>query len=147
MPYTCISYTCISELKNFQIKTNPSLNFFYGEYASVKTSILESVYLLSRLMSFRSKRISDVITRGELSLLVSARGRKENAIFSVGVEKGRGLTRIRFNNEPVKTASEQVKKLPIYLLTPEHYILFAGSPRDRRRWIDWSLFHVEQKLK
>lgn len=134
----------IRNLKKFNIKTNPSLNFFYGANASGKTSVLESIYLLSRLKSFRSKRISDVITKGDTSLLVSAKGKHKNKLFSVGVEKGRGLTRIKFNNEQVKTASEQVKKLPIYLLTPEHNVLFVGGPRERRRWIDWSLFHVEQ---
>jgi len=134
----------IRNLKKFHIKTNPSLNFFYGANASGKTSILEGIYLLSRLKSFRSKRISDVVTKGDSSLLVSAKGRQKNKIFSVGVEKGRGLTRIKFNNKQIKTASEQVKKLPIYLLTPEHHVLFVGSPRERRRWIDWSLFHVEQ---
>ena len=134
----------IRNLKKFNIKTNSRLNFFYGANASGKTSILESVYLLSRLKSFRSKRISDVITKGNNSLLVSAKGKQKNNVFSVGIEKGRGQARIKFNNEHVKTASEQAKKLPIYLLTPEHNILFVGSPRERRRWIDWSLFHVEQ---
>jgi len=134
----------VRNLKKFNIKTNPLLNFFYGANASGKTSILESIYLLSRLKSFRSKRITDVITKGDTSLLVSAKGKQKDKLFSVGVEKGRGITRIKFNNKKVKTASEQVKKLPIYLLTPEHNILFIGSPRERRRWMDWSLFHVEQ---
>jgi len=134
----------IRNLKNFHIKTNATLNFFYGENASGKTSVLEGIFLLSRLKSFRSKRINDVVARGASSLLVSAKGRQKNKVFSVGVEKGRGLTRIKFNNKKVKTASEQVKKLPIYLLTPEHNTLFVGSPRERRHWVDWSLFHVEQ---
>ena len=134
----------IRNLKNFSIKTNSSLNFFYGANASGKTSILESIYLLSRLKSFRTKRISDVISRGDDRLQIFAAGKLKNQTFSVGIEKGRGLTRIKFNTEPVKTASEQVKKLPIYTLTPEHYILFVGSPKERRHWLDWSLFHVEQ---
>jgi len=134
----------IRNLKNFSIKTNPSLNFFYGANASGKTSVLESIYLLSRLKSFRTKRISDVISRGDDKLQIFAAGRLKNQTFSVGIEKGRGLTRIKFNTKPVKTASEQVKKLPIYTLTPEHYILFVGSPKERRHWLDWSLFHVEQ---
>ena len=70
----------VRNLKKFNIETNPSLNFFYGANASGKTSILESIYLLSRLKSFRSKRIGDVITKGEASLLVSAKGRQKNNI-------------------------------------------------------------------
>ena len=75
----------IRNLKNFSIKTNPSLNFFYGANASGKTSVLESIYLLSRLKSFRTKRISDVISRGDDKLQIFAAGRLKNKAFSVGV--------------------------------------------------------------
>ena len=102
----------IRNLKKFHIKTNESLNFFYGENASGKTSILEGIFLLSRLKSFRSKRIGDVVTRGDSSLLVSAKGRKKSKVFSVGVEKGRGLTRVKFNNKQVKTTRCLLKNTP-----------------------------------
>ena len=135
----------IRNLKNFNIKTSPTLNVFYGPNASGKTSILESIYLLSRLKSFRSKRISDVITNGDDKIQVFAKGTLKNKPFSVGVEKGKGVTRIKFNGREVKTASEQVKRLPVYVLTPDHHMLFVGSPKERRHWLDWSLFHVEQQ--
>ena len=99
----------IRNLKNFHIKTNATLNFFYGENASGKTSILEGIFLLSRLKSFRSKRINDVIAKGASSLLVSAKGRQKNKVFSVGVEKGKGLTRIKFNNKKVKQHQNKLK--------------------------------------
>jgi len=134
----------IRNLKDFTIKTSPTLNVFYGPNASGKTSVLESIYLLSRLKSFRSKRISDVITKKSDKLSVFAKGKTENSNFSVGVEKGRGVTQIKFNGDPVKTASEQVKNLPVYVLTPNYQQLFTGSPKERRHWLDWSLFHVEQ---
>ena len=79
----------IRNLKNFNIKTSPTLNVFYGPNASGKTSILESIYLLSRLKSFRSKRISDVITDGDYKIQLFAKGKLKNKMFSVGIEKGR----------------------------------------------------------
>jgi DNA replication and repair protein RecF len=30
------------------------------------------------------------------------------------------------------------------VLTPNHHTLFVGSPKERRHWLDWSLFHVKQ---
>jgi len=143
---------CIEELKGlsvrnlgeFSINPAPKLNFFYGPNASGKTSVLECVYLLSRIKSFRSKRINDVVTKGKEKLQVFARGTKKKASFSVGIEKGRGITGIKYDGETISTASEQAKRLPIYVLTPDHHILFTGTPKDRRHWLDWSLFHVEQ---
>ncbi len=143
---------CIEELKGlsvrnlgeFSIEPAPKLNFFYGPNASGKTSVLECVYLLSRIKSFRSKRINDVVTKGKEKLQVFARGKKEGKAFYVGVEKGRGITGIKYDGEIIHTASEQAKRLPIYILTPDHHVLFTGTPKERRHWLDWSLFHVEQ---
>ncbi len=143
---------CIEQLKaksvrnlgELEIEPGPKLNFFYGPNASGKTSILESIYLLSRIKSFRTKRINDVVSRGKEKLNVFAIGLNQEKRFSVGVEKGRGITVIKFDGETVQTASEQARRLPVYILTPDHHILFTGTPKDRRHWLDWSLFHVEQ---
>ena len=143
---------CIEQLKaqsvrnlvELNIEPCPKLNFFYGPNASGKTSVLESIYLLSRIKSFRTKRINDVVRRGEEKLQVFAKGLSKKKRFSVGVEKGRGITSIKFDGEIIQTASEQARRLPVYILTPDHHILFTGTPKDRRHWLDWSLFHVEQ---
>ena len=134
----------IRNLAEFRLEPASGLNFFYGPNASGKTSVLETVYLLSRLKSFRGRRISDVIRKGCDSLQVYAKGCDDGTPFTAGIEKGRGLTRLRFNGQPVKTASEQAKRLPVFLLLPDHQRLYIGPPRERRRWLDWSLFHVEQ---
>jgi DNA replication and repair protein RecF len=134
----------IRNLTEFSIEPSSKLNFFYGLNASGKTSILESLYLLSHIKSFRTKRINDVITRGKNKLHVFARGINQGKPFTIGIEKGHGITRMRFNGEGIQTASEQAKLLPVYTLTPDHHILFTGTPKDRRHWLDWSLFHVEQ---
>lgn len=134
----------IRNLDEFRIEPASGLNFFYGPNASGKTSVLETIYLLSRLKSFRSRRINDVISRGRNSLQVYARGYHDGAPFTAGIEKGHGLTRLRFNGQPVKTASEHARRLPVFLLLPDHQLLYTGPRRERRRWLDWSLFHVEQ---
>ena len=134
----------VRNLAEFRLEPASGLNFFHGPNASGKTSVLETVYLLSRLKSFRGRRISDVIRRGCDSLQVYAKGCDDGVPFTAGIEKGRGLTRLRFNGQPVKTASEQAKRLPVFLLLPDHQRLYIGPPRERRRWLDWSLFHVEQ---
>jgi DNA replication and repair protein RecF len=135
----------VRNLGDFTIEPSPKLNFFYGSNASGKTSVLECIYLLSRIKSFRSKRISDVVSKGQKKLQVFAKGQNQGKAFSVGVEKGRGITGIKYDGEVIQTASEQARRLPMYVLTPDHHILFTGTPKDRRHWLDWSLFHVKQE--
>jgi DNA replication and repair protein RecF len=146
MPYIEELNACsIRNLSEFRIEPNQKLNFFYGPNASGKTSILESIYLLSRIRSFRSRRIKDVISYGHSKLQVYAKGKNKGNPFSAGIEKGHGTTKMKFDGQTIKTASKQAKLLPVYILTPNHDILFTGSPKIRRHWLDWSLFHVEQK--
>ena len=68
---------------------------------------------------------------GETKLQVYARGKKQGNTFSVGVEKGHGITKIKFDGESIQTASEQAKLLPVYILTPDHHVLFTGTPKDQ----------------
>lgn len=134
----------VRNLTELNIEPAAKLNFFYGPNASGKTSVLECIYLLSRIKSFRSKRINDVVRKGEQKLQIVAKGQNKGKPFSVGIEKGRGITVIKYNGETVQTASEQARQLPVYIITPDHHVLFTGTPKDRRHWLDWSLFHVEQ---
>ncbi len=133
----------IRNLAELDLEPARYLNYFYGPNASGKTSILETIYLLSRVKSFRSKRVNNVIKHGERSLSVFARGIKQEQTFTAGVEKGIGLTKLKYNGDLVQTASEQAKSLPVFLLTPDHNMLFYAGPKERRHWLDWSLFHVE----
>lgn len=135
--------TSVRNLIDFHISPSSKLNYIFGENASGKTSVLEIIYLLSRAKSFRSKRIYNVITRGQTSLSIYAQGRDASSVFTLGIEKGHGYTRLRRDGEPVNAASEQAKTLPVLLHTPEYYRLFQEGPKFRRHWLDWSLFHVE----
>ena len=138
-----IKATSVRNLTDFHISPSSKLNYLFGENASGKTSVLETIYLLSRGKSFRSKRICNVITRGKTSLSIYATGRNAGSMFTLGIEKRYGYTRLRRNGESVNAASEQAKALPVLLHTPEYYRLFQEGPKFRRHWLDWSLFHVE----
>lgn len=136
--------TSVRNLNGLDIEPAAQINYFYGPNASGKTSVLETLYLLSRVKSFRTSRINSVIRHGEKSLTVFAQGKKNNQPFTLGIEKGHGLMKLKVNGESVHSASEQAHSFPVFLLAPDHNLLFYGGPRQRRHWLDWSLFHVEQ---
>lgn len=133
----------VRNLQELNIEPANRINYFFGPNASGKTSVLETIYLLSRVKSFRSGRINNVITHGQKLLNVFAQGSHDGQPFNLGIEKGHGLMRLRYNGSSVSSASEQAKSFPVFLLAPDHNLLFYGGPRQRRHWLDWSLFHVE----
>jgi DNA replication and repair protein RecF len=139
-----LSIRHVRNLSDVEITPNPEVNIIYGENASGKTAILESIYLLSKARSFRTAHIKEVIQHKREDLTVSALiNTQENKIVSTGLRKSGKETEIRYNGERVKAVSKQAKNVVVQTANPENTTLLTGTPKDRRKWIDWALFHVE----
>lgn len=135
----------VRNLESIQFSPGPRLNFLIGKNASGKTAILEAIFLLSRGKSFRTPKIQDVIQHNEKTLLVYAELQHEQeGCVSTGLEKGYGQTSIRYNGNKVSAVSEQSRGVPVVLVTQDSQTLVTGSPKERRHWLDWAMFHVEQ---
>jgi DNA replication and repair protein RecF len=134
----------VRNLSEVNINPNPEINIIYGENASGKTAILESIYLLSKARSFRTAHIKEVIQHKQEDLTVSGLiHTQNNKIVSTGLRKSSKETEIRYNGERVKAVSEQAKNVVVQTANPDNTKLLTGTPKDRRKWIDWALFHVE----
>lgn len=135
----------VRNLSDVKIEAEPRLNLIIGENASGKTAILESIYLLARARSFRTPRIQEVIKKGEETLQVTAGASNTlNGKITIGVEKSTDQIILRNNGLSVKTVSEHAKNFPLVLITPDTHLLVTGPPKQRRHWLDWAMFHVEQ---
>lgn len=132
-------------LEQIRLEPGARLNLFVGPNAGGKTAFLEAIHLLARARSFRTPRIQEVVRNGLETLQVSARACYQGAqpAVTTGIEKGRGLVTIRYGGAPVRTVSEQARRLPVVLATPDSHELVTASPKQRRHWLDWAMFHVE----
>ncbi len=134
----------VRNLSEVDIEPNPEVNIIHGENASGKTALLESIYLLSKARSFRTAHIKEVIQYEQEDLTVFGLiNTRNNKNVSTGLRKSSKETEIRYNGERVKTVSEQAKNVVVQTANPENISLLTGSPKDRRKWIDWAMFHVE----
>lgn len=134
----------LRNLTEIHTECSPGLNIISGKNAAGKTAILEGIHILARISSFRTPRINDVIQHGKQQLSVTARINDGlNNKFVTGLEKTRQTTKIRFNGTNVYKRSEQARNLPVLTVSPESHRLLSGAPRERRHWLDWSMFHVE----
>jgi DNA replication and repair protein RecF len=138
----------VRNLDRVQISPSQHVNLILGENASGKTSFLESIYLLSRGRSFRTVNIRSVIQHGAESLLLHAEVRDESPRRNValGLERSPRQTHIRINRERVKQASKLAQYLPVQIITPEAHQLLEDGPQQRRKYLDWGLFHVEPRF-
>src|ERR1700691_1784004 len=121
------------------------LNLIAGGNGSGKTSVLEAIYLLGRGRSFRTRHTEHLIRHTAPELRVF--GRVESApdvSHSIGV----GCTRqegaqARSDGRDVGTLAELSELFPVQVIDPGIHRLVDEGPVQRRRWLDWAVFHVE----
>ncbi|MFA6675374.1 MAG: DNA replication/repair protein RecF [Bacilli bacterium] len=132
-------------LKNFRNHTylsfdfNPKINILTGSNGVGKTNVMEAIYYLSLARSFKNSDNADVIEKGyesaEISSVVSEGviNRKIRLIIN------RENRQVFINNKPVSRISELSKSVNVVLFEPKDVMLFRGSPRERRNFLDISI--------
>lgn len=138
----------VESFRNFnlaELVLSPELNCLVGANGSGKTSLLEAIFLVARGRSFRSASL-DVLATHPLkhfkALLELEYGASSDTVLFA---KTAGHSpEIRLNSTLVARLSEVASRIPVQLLTPEIADLVLSGPVERRQYLDWGLFHVEQ---
>ncbi|MGI9331195.1 MAG: DNA replication/repair protein RecF [Gammaproteobacteria bacterium] len=132
------SFRC---LPSAEVAAHASLNIIAGGNGAGKTSLLEAIYILGRGRSFRAPRLSGVIADGQDAAIVF--GEITNPEARLGIQIARSAMEIRVNGESGGTASQLAESLPVQLIDPNVHELVQGGPGERRRFLDWGVFHVK----
>jgi DNA replication and repair protein RecF len=118
-------------------------NLISGANASGKTSLLEALYFLGRARSFRTSRCEPLIRNGADRVSTVGRlnlgARRVNLVLA----NGRGGLDARIDGRPVTGVAELATALPVQAIDPEVHRLIEEGPQQRRRYLDWGVFHVE----
>ena len=120
------------------------VNLITGKNASGKTSLLESIYYLSHVRSFRTQQVSELIRRDQKHLQLFARIQSDTNIeVPVGIRRSKNKLEVRSNRNPVHRVADIAAQFPVQAIHPDSYKLITGSPSQRRQYLDWGVFHVE----
>jgi DNA replication and repair protein RecF len=136
-----LSLTSLRCIEAAEITLNPSATFIFGPNGAGKTSILESIFVLSRGRSFRARQLRRLVRHGLESFTVFAELVDPNHRIGVALQHGRLEKRI--DGRPAPGMAELAALLPAYSIEPGLHALLEGGPSDRRRFLDWGVFHVE----
>ncbi len=121
------------------------INLLQGANASGKTSFLEALYLCSTGRSFRTHRLLDVVSTSTGQLLVDSTARGEGRGGTrLLIARSHRSAKLEIDGKAVAGTAQLARALPMLVITPMSNSLLEGPPKDRRRLLDWSLFHVER---
>jgi len=145
-----LSYLQVHQFRNIascELSLHPQLNWIVGINGSGKTSLLESIHCLSSTRSFRTNNHLHLISHNETNAHIFAELGNDSIIrLGVGLDRDSGKS-IRINGERAQAASELAIQLPVQVITPKVAQLIEGGPSERRRFLDWGMFHVEHTYR
>src|SRR5690606_36363040 len=139
-----ISRLEISRLRNIselQVEPAPGINIIHGDNGSGKSTLLEAIYLLGLGRSFRSNRLDSLIQWNEEEAVIYA-SLQDGPAIGLSKSRRRGHT-LKISGEKQRGLLEAARLLPLQILNSEAFLLLEGSPKVRRQFLDWGVFHVE----
>lgn len=113
----------------------PGFHLLLGDNAQGKTNILEAIYLMATLRSFRGVGGSQMIQHGKKGYFVGGtivgQGEREIKMFWSSTER-----KLALDGQPVRKLSEYFGALRAVVFCTEDLQLIKGTGRIRRRFID-----------
>lgn len=131
-------------LAHAELTLSPGLNLITGDNGAGKTSVLEALHLLGYGRSFRGRVRDGLIRFGQDQLRVFARWTNSGGrVFAGGLEHSGDRWRARINSIDSESLSDFCAQFAVVSFEPGSHELISGPADGRRRFLDWSLFHVE----
>ena len=147
MALTHLSLTHLRNISNQKLSPGNGLNFIVGDNGSGKTSILEAIYLLGRARSFRTHQIKQVVSSDADQLVVVGKLDGNGTPLTIGYSYDKSSkSTIRINGQNVRTSAELANHFPLLFIGSDTGRLLGSGERQRRRCLDWGVFHVEHRF-
>jgi DNA replication and repair protein RecF len=126
-------------LNQQNINLKKGINLFIGANGQGKTNLIEAVYYLSHNHSFKTTLFKNIVNTDNKFFQLAGNINH----FQIKLKKSRQSTNILLNNQIIKSGSELAKILPIQVITPDKGFVVGGTPKNKRSYLDWGVFHVE----
>jgi DNA replication and repair protein RecF len=133
----------LRSLAGAELALHPRVNLISGDNGSGKTSLLEAVYLLGRGRSFRTRQTEQLIAHTARRFWVFGRT-WPSPEHEIGLEWDRDSgPQLRLDRRSLTSRAELSEVFPVQIIDPGIHRLVEEGPSQRRRWLDWAVFHVE----
>ncbi len=129
-------------LAEFRIELSKDLNVISGNNAAGKSSLLEAFSYVVSGRSFRTVKQNLLVTHEAEGFTLFGQF-SDSTKIGVSYEKQSKTKKIKLNGEIKRSLSTVASLYPVQVLSPESYHLIDSGPLERRKYIDWLLFHVE----
>ena len=121
----------------------PGFNILWGNNAQGKTNLLEGIYLLANLKSFRTGRNEELIRHNAGQARIGATlegGGVTHKLEFIVAPNGRSYL---FDGKPLNRLEQLADTMRAILFTPEEITIMRSSPQARRALLDRAVFQYQ----
>src|SRR5690606_35114240 len=125
-----------------EVALEPGWNLFTGANGAGKTTLLEVAFLLSHGRSFRTAQREALVRNGQSTFSVFGELERNGRRVRVGLARQARRLEARVDGESV-VIGDLLRRTAVVCFEPGSHALVAGAADERRRYLDWGVFHVE----
>ncbi|MBO5762717.1 MAG: DNA replication and repair protein RecF [Lentisphaeria bacterium] len=114
-----------------------------GHNGAGKSNLLEAVFFLSILRSFRTAGLREMIQLGERGFLLNATVRKVHYPVTLEIEQSAGARQLRIDQVPIRRSSEFIREFRAVAFAPEDKLIVSGASSCRRKFFDMFISVME----
>jgi DNA replication and repair protein RecF len=140
-----LAHLRLRDFRNYtrlDVDFTPGFHLLLGDNAQGKTNILEAIYLMATLRSFRGVGGAQMIRHGQRGYFVGgnvvAQGNREIKMFWSASER-----KLALDGQPVKKLTDYLGVLRTVVFCTEDLQLVKGAARARRRFLDLLLAQTQ----
>ncbi len=127
-------------ISNAEMIPGDGINIIYGENAQGKTNILEAVWLLGGIKSFRGSKDSELIEfnkdKAHIGAEFDSQGRMQTAEITIQNQRAASLNGVSISSSELSEAFQSV------VFAPMHLMLIKDGPQARRKFIDQAISQI-----
>jgi DNA replication and repair protein RecF len=132
----------VRNLRPLSLEPRERFNVFSGDNGQGKTNLLEAIFVIAALRSFRTAKLSELVGFGAERARLGARVRKDDVVRVYEVELAQGTRRVTLDGKAVRPLARYFGGFNVVVFTPEDLALPRAAPGDRRRFLDRSVFNL-----
>lgn len=133
----------INNFRNIEhstIRIESRFNLFYGRNGHGKTNILEAIFFLGTLKSFRHAKQKEMLTWNKNASLLNCAISDNNLGHDLSVNFESSSRALRIDGKIAPRALDYCNMLSVVAFAPEEITMINGSPEQRRRYLDRAIF-------
>jgi DNA replication and repair protein RecF len=115
-------------------------NIFFGNNGQGKTNLLESIFLLATMKSFKMAKSGDLVKWGNNHSLLKGWVERDGVTSEIAILLDKQGKKIRLDQKTVTRIDEFFGHLNVVVFTPEEVNMVKGMPELRRKYLDRAVF-------